>query len=346
MGFACSNYEQFLSGQCTAQLLDDNRYQFCFGPDSNNTAYRHCPIRMGLNSIDDYRRLFGDVSNVTDSLVYFMQTNDRTPFCQFHYNVKLIIRFNVPPRYYRGYRSRSLMAGDWFSNGKLLVNIVGTRGKANEEIELKSDSSENINSIIDNTGSWIKDYDFLLSNVDIGTILRVELEWKVSTPSQRSLMMPVQTKALRRWLPQLPELSSVLVLPTVLGDLQRTLNATSQTVSGPLRSLSNQLNEIINSQPYGAINKMSKQLPVEYGPLIKTEMSWNHRTPKPQLDAVTITKLETNHQKVYCVTENEIQTLFLPKRTNEPNTAILIDGKPLEPEYQGAPIDKLLRKYC
>lgn len=317
MAYACRSYEDLLSGQCIGQLLHETNCHH-----SNQTT--GCPIRMGLNSFLDYERQHTTTNVTSEGLIYFLQTNDRPPFCQYHYSITLALRILGPPRYYRGYRSRSFV--DWLSSGKLYVDVVGTRARAQGEIDLKeANLSQMGHTWLDRlTSDQLVSHHYQLTSTDLGRILRVELEWRPTGPSQRTL----NPKTLRRWLPPFSviELSSMSLLPSVFGDIQRSLN----TTNSPYRTLSN---EIVQSLHTG---KLSLEM-ITKPPLVKQRSMW-----RPLLEAVIIGNAEHYRRDIFCVHERPVRALVGPRASS----AILIDSSEVSRENLALSLDKLVDQLC
>ena len=139
MAFHCLNYEEFSSGRCTK---DRNP---CLVNTSNNSGSDgkelQC-LRMGFNSDIGWKNTNqlnddseagirtigrtntgvsaaqnnGQTSRPTSSgLMYFLQTSDQTPYCRYHYRIKLRLK------------TRNDLATNPIEKGRLFIQIFGTR---------------------------------------------------------------------------------------------------------------------------------------------------------------------------------------------------------------------------
>lgn len=315
-------------------------------------TFTSCPIRMGLETEDDYYynqlmtnlasrganqmsdQSSGEKSNVipvSNQLYYFLQTNDRHSFCQYHYEIRLVVMFSQH-RLFRAYRSFSL--DNWVLNGRLTITLVGSRHRCTKEIVLKQHDSHDGTRKTDRVGNVnLKEYTFLVADKKLGTIVRIELEWRPSQQAQRSLML-MQSKAMRRWWPQLTSLesSSISLLPSVLNELQKTINATSSNLipSSPVNLSPNWLNDILKNIK----NDQSLATPTTSTTASKGE-TINHTTTKyntnsplvlSTIEGVLITQLETGKRLTFCANEIEARTLFQTKSNHK--SIVLLNSKP------------------
>ena len=352
MAFPCRNYDDFTSGQCTKQLIDQHYTSQCFGQhhlmmSDNVTA---CPIRLGLESSLDYRQHLKRLpqsssptsgSTQSASLTYFMQTADRVPFCHYHYQVTVFVRLINPVRMTHHFLGRQLTIDNMITvlNGKLILNIVGTRNRALTEIAFKiPDSKENGDEIDSNKdiGQITKELYGLISTGDLGDILRIELEWRPLNSMARPLI-PMQSRALRRWLSQLSSLESPI--PNVLGDIQRAFNINGTQLPGIVPHSShnwpshNNMNDIVHtkasSSSLSSLMPTSSRSSTDHNPSMPIESNEQIETI-PLLDAIVVTHLDIGKQRVFCVTENPLRMIFSAKPLSRIGTLIvstLIDLK-------------------
>ena len=328
MAFPCRNYEDFSSGQCTNQLMEHHYDSVCFDQQpAIVTNLTTCPIRLGLNSELDYKRQLERLNNDNDhrdaGLVYFLQTADKAPFCKYHYELKVILRVS-PHRYVRKFRKFAIGDNSALLNGRLYVTVVGSRSRTVVEMAFKqNDNTAEMADSNERTGTeaiQLKEHQILISEPDFGDMLRLELEWRpYNNPIQRPLK---QTRALRRWLPQLATLETSI--PNVLNELQRTLNVNASHLQAHTSHLlgwpSQQLNDIIH--PKNAAE------PVSFAP--PEPISAKVKEIPPFLEALVITKLETGEKDVFCASEPEMKMIFQPKHFVR--NGILINPNQVKPE--------------
>jgi len=291
----------------------------CFGPlESTFSNLTACPIRLGFESELDYRqqaaRLTTAQSNERHSgLVYFLQTADRAPFCHHHYHVTVVLGA-TPPRYSRKFRNRQLT--DSALNGRLYLNMVGTRSRTVVEILFKKPDTSEGTGNAERKGreeeAKFKEHHAMFSDTELGNILRVELDWRPATPMQRPLM---QSRALRRWFSQLSALENSI--PNVLNELQRTLNVNAtqlQAHTSHLLGWTSQLTDLPSKGHTSEQTAASSFTPVE------PAGSGQKETGAPLLEAIILTRMETGERQVFCASEVALKTIFQPK----PRSGILI----------------------
>ncbi len=273
---------------------------------------------MGLDSLTDFRRQLGRLhpsqayyhhfhhhhphlsSSSNQAVSYFLQTSDRPPFCQYHYDLKVVLRVSqlqqrMMQRSSGGFlSSRSSSSSHLYNDnsvllsGRLQVTVVGSRGRTvtevsfNKQASSAADHNENGGSQggNDNTERMsgghsyhhLKEVNILFSDADLGTVLRLELEWRpfstssplspftspvVSSLSPRPQLIlanlqQIQSRALRRWLPQSMALSATNQLAESLGssgnggggllnELQRTLASSGLINATSLQATTSQL---------------------------------------------------------------------------------------------------------
>jgi len=134
MGFSCASYEEFSSGRCSEgknaclfttspKVLDNNSNI----TDGNN--YLQC-LRMGFHadvSFQQVHKFINRDSNAigvrphksqttpTSTAMYFLQTSDNNPYCQFHYHIKIYCK------------SRKDLLVNNVEKGRLFIQIFGTK---------------------------------------------------------------------------------------------------------------------------------------------------------------------------------------------------------------------------
>ena len=348
MAFPCSNYEDFTSGQCTWQLIKQSYYRSCIDPQpaivtitTNMTA---CPIRLGLESELDYRKQqlarltpsSEDHRQASSGLVYFMQTADRMPFCHYHYDLTLVLRTNLY-HYKRNYRTRKFSENNSvLLNGRLEISLIGMRSRTSLEVVFKhgevSEGRIGGGSKDSNIGEKVsfKEYHLMVSYADLGSIHRIELEWRPSSLIQPILpLISKQPRSLRRWLPQLSNLENSL--PNVLSELQRTLSVNASHLHAQtslLLNWPNPLNDFIHSKNgHGEYRSGTES---NLNPTIKESTAGSAVTVPvasttatlPLLEAVIITKLETGERQLFCANEPALRTIFQNKPISR--TGVLI----------------------
>lgn len=317
MAFPCTNYDDFTSGQCTWQLMEQYYYRQCFDAQArvahNLTA---CPIRLGLDSELDYRHQLATLSlhpdQPTPGLVYFLQTANRPPFCHYHYDLTLVLRASLL-RYLRNLRTRQIASDNSvLLNGRLDVNLIGSRGRTVTEVVFKHGEAGEVVGSNDRSSEAtlpLKEYHLMLSDADLGTIHRIELHWRPAASIQPMMkpLMPKQTRALRRWLPQLSSLEGSL--PSMLSELQRTLNVSTSQLQAQTSHLlgwpTQQLNDIIHPK---SGSESSGTLP-----FVESSPTPNLSETPPLLEAVILTRLETGERQVFCANEVALKTIFQSK---------------------------------
>ena len=265
MGFPCQNYDEFINGQCTSMIADHYNYQYCIEKPMKKSLpstmmmmnYTKCPIRLGPNSIVDYKanniEMFNDenfskIRNFNISkFVYFLQTNDKQPFCHYHYNIKLIYQLQKNYRFQPKQQQQQFRHGstwrtffDWPFNSKLNLAIIGSRNRITSEFFLKQDHFKEIKSSLpsstitsfvnkkfDNkqtsssSSSMLTEFNVLISGGDLGKLLRIELDWRTTSSQIQRSLTTMPTKTLKKFISQLSNSETIPLLPSFLNELQR-----------------------------------------------------------------------------------------------------------------------------
>lgn len=305
--------------------------------------------------------LGADSDHRAAGLVYFLQTADRAPFCHYHYDLTALLRVSLH-RYVRNFRSRQFTIGDnavLLNGGRLYVTVVGTKGRVVAELSFKqttdnagsgsADTAEGNDRIsgsaVNELPLQLKEQNILFSETDLGDILRLELYWRPYNPPMQRPLMQMQSRAFRRWLPQLSTLE--MSIPSVLNELQRTLNVNASQVvqahASHLLSWSSQLPEILQPkghQPELMSNSLTGETP--------NQQTWSAKEAMPLLEALMITKLETGEQYVFCADEPAMRMLFQSKPFSK--TGILIKGQKVDQanklEHLSSEHEDLIMQLC
>ncbi|CAG2108845.1 unnamed protein product [Medioppia subpectinata] len=173
MAYECSSYDEFASGLCTKgknscpfshQLLDNNSHSN--RTDRNDLQslqplqHLQC-LQMGFNAHKSWSSLHKYMntnpqtarSEGSRDAKYFLWTSDRTPYCLFHYRIQLIFRSDI--------------STSFPEKGRLFVQVFGTKGST-QSVDATKDAqlSESI--------------DFVISSANIGSVVRLELQYKSS----------------------------------------------------------------------------------------------------------------------------------------------------------------------
>lgn len=397
MAFPCKSYADFASGQCTGRLNDDTNYhQQCRskhitspGNPSTEGNQTHvamaCPVRLGLESRQDYVQNANersqplpdsaDVDPKLTPLVYFLQTNDKLPFCHFHYEVRIVLKFTTHLKHYRSYRSRQFALDNWMSSGKLTLTVVGSRSRFTTDVQLKQSDFDETKS----SGN-LRQYTLLVAHSDLGQVLRVELEWRPSAPTtQRSLAL-IQSRAVRRWLPQFGMADTAL--PNVIADFQRSMINGSQIAlnlgSSLLNSHGNEMMaksdapslatpaalssgvqasvhsvfpmpsspsapSAVDNPNAEALSQSAASPPSSQNYVSSSAKFAGGDSNVPIFEAVIITKLESDTSQVFCTKESKIKSLFQAARGSA-KIAILLASP--SSQSAGSPAESLVALHC
>ncbi|KAH9421141.1 hypothetical protein DERP_010081 [Dermatophagoides pteronyssinus] len=356
MGFPCQNYDEFINGQCTSMIADHYNYQYCIEKPMKKSLpstmmmmnYTKCPIRLGPNSIVDYKanniEMFNDenfskIRNFNISkFVYFLQTNDKQPFCHYHYNIKLIYqlqknyRFQQPKQQQQQFRHGSTWRTffDWPFNSKLNLAIIGSRNRITSEFFLKQDHFKEIKSSL--PLSTITPF-VNKNGGDLGKLLRIELDWRTTSSQIQRSLTTMPTKTLKKFISQLSNSETIPLLPSFLNELQRiSLNVNqSQMLMFSQQQQQHQTNtfnkyrnnlagiDMILGKTFDH-NQQQQQQQNELTSSILSSMSIPTATTtkqkdysinqQPLLRAIIVKKLETNEQTIFCTNEKEMKEIF------------------------------------
>lgn len=352
MAYPCHSYMEFINGQCTSTLIDNaSSYGHCLTNINNNENNGSpgktitCPIRLGLDSEQDYKMnsLLNTDQNAFNisKMPYFLQTNDRSPYCNYHYNVKLL--FQSRKLHGKNYRTlpRNSNNYEWPFNGKLHSVIVGTRNRITMETFLKQ-----ANFHTEQTG-WttvtdneviIDEFNMLASGGDLGKLLRLELDWRNQASQIQRSLATMQTKTLKRFLSQrhgFESTASSLMANNFLNDIhhyhqqqpQRTFYSNQTSTVGNQPNLFKHwpgpimLNDLILMKSSASASSYDAQPPLSNEMLTLTKSDPAEQIT-PKLWAIVVHKLETNEQSVFCVTDKPIQEMFQTKRLSKSFTLL------------------------